>query len=179
VLNTYSFCEMPQSSVDYLMDCIHNVLRPRYLYSLNMMFSDKDINYDTGGLDGDANELALNLKPEWRVRSFYLAQAIIHGRYRLTAGAVLERIPGDSEEAAIRAAVAAADNLEFGDAARIANLYFAARWSLDDKLIVRFLFELEQYCIGCNFPADSGYEFERIGEVRHLRRLAANSSGQH
>ena len=179
VLNTYSFCEMPQSSADYLVDCIHKVLRPHYLYSLNMMFSDKDINFDTGGWDGDANEVALDLAPEWRILKFYLAPEIVMGKYRMVGGIVLEHIPGDSMQAAVSAALLQADQLEFGDAARVANLYFAAKWSLDEKLIARFLFELEQYCIGRKFPTDSGYEFERIGEVRQLRRLALISIQQH
>jgi putative sugar O-methyltransferase len=173
VLNTYSFCEMPQSSLDYLTDCIHNVLRPRFLYSLNMMFSDKDINFDTGGWDGDANEIVLNLRPEWHVLSCGLTPEIVMGKYRLVGGVVLEHIPGSSQQAAISAAMADADKLKLGSPARIANLYLAAQWSLDGPIIERFFSELAQYCRACNFSADVGYDFERIGEVRYIKRMAS------
>jgi len=176
VINTYSFAEMPQISVDYLIGCIHDVLRPRYLYSLNMMFSDKDINFDTGGLDGEANEVALNLRPEWRIRSFSLTAAIFYGKYRLTAGAVLEHVLGDSKEAAVSAALIEVDRLPCGHPARVANLYFAALWSLDAQFVQRFRSELEQYCIACQFSPDVGYDFERIGEVRYLKRVVSEAN---
>ena len=88
LINTYSFAEMPQASVDYLMNCLHRTLRPRYLYSLNMMFTDKEVHFDTGGWDGEANEIALKLEAKWCIRSFDLIPDAIAGLGRITAAAV-------------------------------------------------------------------------------------------
>jgi hypothetical protein len=96
---------------------------------------------------------------------------------------VLAHVPGDTQEAAVSAALAEVDRLPSGHPAHIGNLYFAALWSLDAELIRRFRSELERYCIACKFSPDVGYDFERIGEVRYLKRRvseanAANETAQ-
>jgi SAM-dependent methyltransferase len=174
LVNTYSLAEMPQASVDYLMRIVHTTLRPRFLYSLNMMFSDKDINFDTGGHHGEANRISLNLAPEWSIRGFKLFPAVHSGQYRWTAAAVFERMPDMTPSAATTRVLSDASSLELGADARLGNLFLASLWSSDRAITQQFMSELKTYCDGQGFGPDVGYDFDKIGEVRFLRERVAH-----
>ena len=148
------------------MNCLHRTLRPRYLCSLNMMFTDKEVHFDTGGWDGEANEIALKLEAKWCIRSFDLIPDAIAVRSD-DGGRRIGWVADRSDRSAIVEAVTAAERLPFGTPARIANLYFAAMWSRNVGLADRFFDELRQYCGTRGLPSD----LSRTGEVRYLRRL--------
>ena len=92
LVNTYSFAEMTQGCVNHILDCTERLLKPRFLYSLNLVFTDKTIHFDTGGLDGEGNETVLALRPEWRPRRFNLRHEIYGGRYRITGSVMLQHV---------------------------------------------------------------------------------------
>src|SRR4029078_9937218 len=114
VINTYSFGEMTQGCVDYIMHAIHHVLRPRFLYSCNVMFSQKALHYSTGGLDGEANEVALNVEPIWRPIRFELDPSPDGESYLIAGSVVLQRVASDSAQELVRDMIHAASQVERG-----------------------------------------------------------------
>lgn len=161
LINTYSFAEMTQGCVDYVIDLIETNLRPRFFYSLNMIFSDKSIHFDTGGLDGEANETCLPLRPQWWPERFVLVPGQHDGKPRITGSVVLRYT---ETSPLVR------ELLAHGG---IGHLYLAALWSRDAILIDAFRLRLRDTYAECGFSLD---HFDRIGEVMWLGRAVSPPS---
>ena len=148
VVNTYSLAEMPQTSVNFIVDCIERVIQPLFFYSLNMVFTDKTVHYDTGGLDGEANETVLPLRPQWTPRRFVLIPSMYERNPRITGSVVLEH---------------AAARLSTDD---VGSLYLKALWSRDRNAAEVFFSRLRDTLS----EFDHDVYFDRIGEVAFIRR---------
>ena len=170
VLNTYSLSEMTQGCADHLMDCIHDVLRPRFLYSLNYMFSDKSIHFDTGGLDGEANEVVLKLRPEWQPLRFDLTPSIGTSGYRVAGSAVLRRIAPRPARESIDDMIETASTAARGSPEWLGRMYLAALWADDPAITEKFFGGLKQFFSDRAIDARAEFNFDRIGEVRFMRR---------
>lgn len=167
-INTYSFAEMTQGSVDHILDCVAQVLKPRFLYSLNLVFTDKTIHFDTGGLDGEGNETVLSLRPEWWPNRFDLRPDFLSGKCRVTGSVVLQHVRTPVPALIIelrKAAQECVGNLQM----RLGYLYLAALWSRDPDLAAKFLLELRRFFSEFGFTPTQA-DFDKIGEVVVLRR---------
>jgi putative sugar O-methyltransferase len=173
VINTYSFAEMPQGCVNYILNWVEQSLKPQFLYSLNMVFSDKTIHYDTGGLDGDANETVLSLRPQWFPTRWVLLPSVAKGKYRVTGSIVLQHV-STRPQVLIADLRSAADACRERPHERLGYLYLAALWSKNRRLADEFLEELRHALSGFGFGVTQGFDFNRIGEVIVLQR-AVNS----
>jgi putative sugar O-methyltransferase len=170
VVNTYSLSEMTQGCADHLMQCIHDVLRPRFLYSRNYMFTDKSIHFDTGGLDGEANEIVLKLRPEWQPLRFDLTASIGDQGYRVAGNAVLRRIAPRSVHESIKEMSHAASKVERGSPEWLGYMYLAALWADDPVVTEEFFAGLRQFFTDRAIDARPEFNFDDIGEVKFLRR---------
>jgi hypothetical protein len=171
LVNAYSFAEMTQACVDHIIAGAET-LRPQFLWSFNMIFSDKTIHYDTGGLDGEANETVLPISPMWWPQRAVLYPTVYVGKYRITGSVTLARASVSESELIDQLARSATESPAVGD--RLLRLYFAALWSEKAELADRFFAELRAYCAEQNFDASVGYDFRHIGEVRRLRKQLAH-----
>ena len=170
MVNTYSLSEMTQGCADHLMHCIHDVLRPRFLYSRNYMFTDKSIHFDTGGLDGEANEIVLKLRPEWQPLRFDLTPSIGDSGYRVAGSAVLRRIAPRSVQESVKEMTHAASKVERGSPEWLGYMYLAALWA-DDRVVTEGFFAgLRQFFADRAIDARPEFNFDNIGEVKFLRR---------
>jgi hypothetical protein len=162
-LNTYSLGEMPQGAVDFVMCCVQD-LKPRFIFSENIIFTDKTQHYDAGL--GDANQIALPLRPMWRPEIFELYPEMIHQpyaggdrkhRFIGTIGLALDESSDllETLKLELRAACSAEEKLK--------RLYFLAMWDKDyvDQF-VRMLGILREE-LGAPFDVNA------IGEVKYLR----------
>src|SRR5262249_31701192 len=134
-INTYSLAEMNQACVNHVISCVE-ALKPRYLFSLNMIFTDKGAHEDAGGNDGEANETCLPLQPNWWPERFVLIPS--GPNPRITGSVVLRRVSMPVEDLVNQLGHA----VESGIVNRIGCLYFAALWSRDPARIAQFLAEL-------------------------------------
>jgi putative sugar O-methyltransferase len=169
LVNTYSFAEMTQGCVDHILDCTERVLKPRFLYSLNLVFTDKAIHFDTGGHDGEGNETVLALRPEWRPKRFDLRPAIVHGRYRITGSMMLQHVTTTAPELISELHQAAEEGGE-SQHMRLGSLFLAALWSRDRSLAEKFVQALRRQTDEFAFTPEQGFDFDKIGEVVVLRR---------
>ena len=160
-INTYSLAEMRQACVDYIVGCVENVVRPRYLFSLNMAFTDKSQHFDTGGLDGEANDTCLPVSPMWWPERFVLIPDLVPPE-RITASVVLRQV-SLSRDDLVRGLLEAssADSPH-----RLGQLYLATLWSRSPDLVDRFRTELRDFYARSGFSSE---RFEHIGELMRLR----------
>jgi len=164
VINTYSFAEMTQGCVDYLLSVVDRVIKPRFLYSLNMVFVDKANYHDTGGLDGDGNDTVLNHQPIWYPRRFVLVPAVNHEQFRITVSIVLERRDASREQ--VLAQIAQAEKTTT-DLQVISGLrFFKAAWSEDADALDQFCDSLKVIYRSFGFPEP---DLSAIGEVKFLK----------
>jgi len=170
VINTYSLSEMTQGCTDHLMHCIHDVLRPRFLFSLNYMFTDKSIHFDTGGLDGEANEIVLKLRPEWQPLRFDLMPSAGEWGYRVAGSVVLRHVAPRSVQKSIDEMTQAASKVERGSPEWLGYMYLAALWADDPVIIEEFFAGLRQFFADRAIDARPEFNFDNIGEVKFLRR---------
>lgn len=170
VINTYSFSEMTQSCVNYLMRCIHEVLQPRFLYSMNIMFSQKGLHYSTGGLDGEANDLVLNIEPVWWPIAFQLTPSLDGSSYWISGSAVLKRVPDLSPAELVCNILDAASQVEHGSVQWLGHMYLAALWGGNLDTTEEFFEGLHHYLAAQTIVARPEFNFEEIGEVRYLRK---------
>jgi hypothetical protein len=162
-INTYSLAEMNQACVNHVIGCVE-ALKPRYLFSLNMIFTDKGAHEDSGGYDGEANETCLPLQPNWWPERFVLNTDATGPHPRITGSVVLRRVSmplGDLVNELSRAAEKDTPN-------RLGFLYLAALWSREPARIAKFLSELRQVY---NRPEFRLCDLEKAGEVVVLRKL--------
>jgi hypothetical protein len=161
---------MQQCCIDHILRCISAVIKPRFFYSLNIIFEDKNLHYDASGGTGEGSEIVLDLAPQWWPRRFEMLPLILDDAYRSHASVVLERIE-DAEPAALvsrlRAAAAAAQK---GSPEWLGPMYLAALWTPDAGTIDEFLDGLRIYNASQGFDRFASYDFEKIGEVRFLKR---------
>lgn len=176
LLNTYSFAEMPQPCVDYILDCVHEKIRPRFFYSLNAIFCDKTIHFDTGGLDNESNEIVLKMRPVWKPLRFELLPRLIADKWRIEGSVVLERVPGASPDSLVQEMLSAANSTDDSFSMRLGRLYLAALWSRDRSIVDRFFEKLRRLHITQDFAGRPEYSFENIGEVKFLRRLVGTET---
>lgn len=169
LINTYSLGEMPQGSVDHLMRVIHTILKPTHFFSLNSMFTNKNLHFDIGYL-GEGNEVVLNLSPEWWPITFEITNSVDAGSWRSTVSTVLKRVD-TTRERLIADLVAAASTLENTTDRWLGYMYFAALWSADRVIVGRFLNALRARQHLDRFDSTPAYSFDAIGEVAFLRRL--------
>jgi hypothetical protein len=173
-LNTYSLGEMPQASIDHVLEQVHR-LKPKYLYSENIMFANKRLHEDAGR--EDAGEIVLNLYPEWLPMFFNIRSEIIDWKgqgdnkaHRYIVSTLLQ-IVNLPIESIIESLINSVKDRQSED--WMGDFYFAALW--DNNYVDRFLSILESYNTinGCTSTPD--YNFDKIGEVMWLRRKLANS----
>jgi putative sugar O-methyltransferase len=162
-INTYSLAEMNQACVNHVIGCVE-ALKPRYLFSLNMIFTDKGVHEDAGGYDGEANETCLPLQPNWWPERFVLTPNASVPHPRITGSVVLRRVSMPVEDLVNQLGAAA----ETDAVKRIGFLYFAALWSRDPARMAKFLAELRQLYLR---PELQSCDLEKVGEVIFLRRL--------
>ena len=174
LINTYSLGEMPQGCVNHLMRTIHDKLKPRYFYSLNSMFTNKNLHFDVGYL-GEGNEIVLNLQPEWWPVTFEIVNSLDAGTWRSTVSTVLKRIDA-TRDRLVTDLVAAASTLEKTSDAWLGFMYFAALWCAEEAIVNKFLDGLRARQHRDGFDSVPSYSFDAIGEVAFLRRhsVAAN-----
>jgi SAM-dependent methyltransferase len=170
VINTYSLGEVTQVCADHLIRCIDDVIEPRFLYSLNYMFTDKSIHLDTGGLDGEANEVVLKLKPQWEMLRFDLTPSIGDLGYRVVGGAMLRRTAPRPAQEAAREMTSRASQMAVGSAPWLGEMYFAALWSEDAAIAERFFAGLRHFLADRGIDTRPEFDFDSIGEVKYLRR---------
>jgi putative sugar O-methyltransferase len=171
LVNTYSLGEMPQGCVDHLMGCIHANLQPRYFYSLNSIFTNKNLHFDIGYL-GEGNEIVLNLEPEWWPMTFEIVNSVDAGSWRSTVSTVLKRADA-TRDRLVADLLAAASSLEEGSDGWLGFMYFAALWCAEDGIVDRFLAGLRARQHRDGFDGVPSYSFAAIGEVAFLRRRRA------
>ena len=174
-ISTYNLAEMTRKCVNHIFDCVEQVLKPQFMYSLNMVFSDKTIHFDTGGLDGEGNETVLNLRPEWWPKRFVLIPSFVDGKYRVTGSVVLQHVdtPPDILLRKLRDAARGC-----GQDERLGYLYLAALWSRSEDFASDFFEELERFFSELKITSDQHYNFDRIGEVMTLRRVLNHGSNK-
>lgn len=167
-INTYSFAEMTQGCVDYLMNALESVLKPRFLYSLNLVFVNKQIYFDTGGYDGEGSDTVLNVKPMWLPRRFVLVPAADNGQNRITGSVILERsgLPPDQLLAEIARREEATSDLHETAGLR----FFRAAWSRDAGALDRLCESLKAVYQSFGFPEPN---LSEIGEVKFLKEQRA------
>lgn len=172
LINTYSLGEMQQSSVDHILHCVHTNLKPKHLFSLNTIFTDKNIHFAESGNVDEGNEIVLNLQPEWWPLHIDLVERPEGKLYRNEVSIVMERISLPAGELVQRYRDAA---LQSHKASKnwIMYMFFAALWTADATGIEEFFTGLRQYHIDCGFAQWDCYDFDKIGEVQFLRRRLA------
>jgi putative sugar O-methyltransferase len=171
LVNTYSLGEMQQGCVDHILRCVHEHIRPRYFYSLNSIFADKNLYFDVSGNTGEGNEIVLSLRPEWWPLAFTLH--IERQLSRMAAGAILKRVDVSADRLVSDLLQEASANPQGSDR-WLGCMYLAALWSEDAKSIESFLVGLRGRHIAERLDKAERYDFSRIGEVRFLtRRLAS------
>ncbi len=172
VVDSYSLGEMQQGCVDHIMMQIDAHLRPRFFYSFNAMFINKDIHYAAGGNIGEGSVAVLNLQPQWWPVSFKLwNDAIDNGAWRSTVNTVLRRVAMPVEKLTGRLMVAADASSSLSDE-RLGYLYFAALGARDPAVREQLFSELRERHMADGFQSGRGYDFDAIGEVRFLRERA-------
>ena len=181
VINMWSFGEMPQGCVDYFLKVI-NRMDCRYLYSLNLMFQDKNLLCETSGDTNEGNQIVNDVNSTWRPRHLSLASSvgirddITNAEiYRNFAHLLVERTDPDADASKGAAeAEAAAERFEFASWDWVTWMYFAALWSDNPATIERFLDGLEQFLSTTKGGQHKSFVFENIGEVQHLRNRLAD-----
>lgn len=169
LINTYSFGEMQQGAVDYLLGCAHSKLRPKVFFSLNTIFTDKNIHFAESGHLGEGNEIVLNLQPEWWPLHIDLVERPEADRYRNEVSIVLERVSAPTE-LLVRRYLAKAAVLPKASKNWVMHMFFAALWTREPAVIQEFLSGLREYHVNVGFAHWASYDFENIGEVQFLRR---------
>jgi hypothetical protein len=159
-LNTYSLGEMPQPSIDHVLKHIQR-LKPKYIYSENIMFANKKYLYDAGR--EDSSEIVLNLQPQWLPLLFEFNWQIMEV-HRYIVSALLERVELPVE-LLIEALLAERNRTEKD---WIKDYYFAALY--DKQYTDKFLDILERYNINSGCLNTPNYDFNKIGEVIWFRR---------
>ena len=173
VINTYSLGEMQQCCIDHILRCISVNIKPRFFYSLNIIFEDKNLHYDASGGTGEGSEIVLDLAPEWWPRRFEMLPLLLDDGYRSHASVVLERLE-DTEPAALVSRLRTAAALaQKGSPEWLGPMYLAALWTPDVGIIDEFLDGLHSYIASQRFDQFASYDFEKIGEVRFLQRRRA------
>jgi putative sugar O-methyltransferase len=165
LINTYSLAEMKQACVNHVIDCVE-ALKPRYFFSLNMIFTDKGAHGDTGGYDGEANETCLPLRPNWWPERFVLNTDATGPHPRITGSVVLRHVSMPVDD--LVSELSRATESESPD--RLGFLYLAALWSHDPARIAKFLAGLRQVY---QRPEFRSCDPEKIGEVIVLRKPEA------
>jgi len=168
LVNTYSLGEMQQGCVDHIMKCIHANLKPRYFYSFNVIFTNKNLHFDTSGNTGEGCDIVLKLDPEWWPETFDLVKTTDNDNWRFTANTVLKRV-NTSPAQLVSDLIGAANNEQLNSDRWLGFMYFAALWTSDPKLIERFLEGLRTRQAVDHFTDAPSYDFEAAGEVRFLR----------
>jgi putative sugar O-methyltransferase len=171
LVNTYSFGEMQQECVNHFMGCIHANLKPRYFYSLNSMFTNKNLHFDIGYL-GEGNEIVLNLGPEWWPITFEIVNSVDAGSWRSTVSTVLKRI-NTTRDRLVADLLAAASTREATSDAWLGFMYLAALWCAEEVIVNKFIDGLRARQQADGFDTSPTYSFDAVGEVAFLRRRCA------
>ncbi len=163
-INTYSFAEMTQGCVDFLLGVVERNLKPKFLYSLNMVFANKLVHFDTGGHDGEGNETVLNLEPGWLPRRFVLVPGVRDGQVRITGSVVLER--SDMPRDQVISEIARREE-PTSDPQELAGLrFFRASWSGHRGAFDSFCESLKAVYRSFGYPEPN---LSEIGEVQFLK----------
>jgi len=170
LINTYSLGEMQQGAVDHIVWCLHHGLKPKYFFSLNTIFTDKNLHFAESGNLGQGNEIVLKLEPEWWPAHYDLIARPEGGRYRNELSIVLERIEVGAAEDLVERYMTTASGFEEGSADWLVHAFFAALWTTETAVIDRFFDGLRKYHSNLGFCDMEGYDFDRIGEVKFLKR---------
>jgi hypothetical protein len=170
VVNTYSLGEMQQGCVDHIMMQVDVHLRPRFLYSYNTMFTDKNLHYAESGNIGEGSDVVLNLQPQWWPVSFKLwNDTMDNGAWRSTVNTVLRRVTTPVEELTGQLMAAADASSSLSDE-RLGYLYFAVLGTHDPAVREQLFSVIRERHIADGFQLGRGYDFNAIGEVKFLRR---------
>jgi len=180
-INNWSLGEMRQECADYIVSAIEKHIKPRYFYSVNMIFQDKGLDIASGyreNADDNNNLVALKVSAMWRPMSFSMMPVVLddthHGKnYMSSVATVLERIAPDQSGGLVPALAAAAATAEPGSDAWLERMYFVALWTESVEQIKTFLAGLRLYFDRSGIAALPVFDFEKVGEVIHLRRRIA------
>jgi putative sugar O-methyltransferase len=176
LINTYSLGEMQQGSVDHILGRIHDTLKPKHFFSLNTIFTDKNLHFAESGNLGQGNEIVLKVDPEWWPLHMVLAARPEGMLYRNEVSVVLKRVEGDTD-ALVQRYLAAASSLQKGEPDWLMNMYFASLWTQDKAVIESLLEGLKLYHSAQHFTDWPTYDFEKIGEVKYLKRRMKDLDG--
>jgi SAM-dependent methyltransferase len=160
-LSTYSLGEMPQPTVDHIMEHVHR-LRPKFVFSENIILTDKTLHYDAG--NEEANEIALPVRPEWYPTLFEFKSEYIDHNHRFIGCVGLRRFEGTFEELVsafqerLKGTWAAAEDA-------IPYLYFLAQWI--PHYVQLLITNLTGLCYDWRI---TGVNVQDIGEVKYLLR---------
>lgn len=180
-VNNWSLGEMRQECADYIVSAIETHIKPRYFYSVNMIFQDKGLDIASGYREdaSDNNNLvALNVSAMWRPMSFSMMPVVLddaqHGKnYTSSVATVLERVAPDRSGELIPAFTAAAAAVEPGSDEWLKHMYLVALWTESVDQIEAFLRGLRLYYDRSGIAALPVFDFEKVGEVIHLRKRIA------
>jgi putative sugar O-methyltransferase len=179
VVNTWSFGEMRQGCIDHLLGVVERNIRPKYLFSANTIFQDRNLLGEAigDGHVGQGAKIVLNVSPMWRPVDFRLFTSKVteaHNRvvYRNGVFALLESV--ELPRAVLLGELeAAAADFPIGSDEWIKYAYFDALYTSDPEQIERFLEGLQIWMREHGVVNIPSYNFERIGEVGFLRQRAA------
>lgn len=176
LINTWSFGEMQQGCVDFLLGVVQKNLKPEFLFSMNTMFMNRNLHHESSGDSGlgEGNEVVLNVMPMWWPTSFQMSSSEIvdgHGRkiYRNTAVAMLRKETSDPVSLVDRLIDESCSHVK-GSTQWVQYMYFAALWAASPNVIEDFLAGLRIWMATAGTDRMGYYKFESMGEVRFFRR---------
>lgn len=178
VVNNWSLGEMRQECADYIVSAIENNIKPRYFYSVNMIFQDKELDLASGykeNAEDNNNLAALNVSAMWKPIYFLMMPSIVddarHGKiYMSSVATVIERTPPEKQGDLIPQFVSMAAATQYGSADWLKYMYFVALWTTSVGQIEEFLKGLFVFFEKAGISALDVFDFEKVGEVMHLRK---------
>lgn len=176
LINTWSFGEMPQSCIDFLLDVVHTKVTPSYFFSLNPFLQDRNLHYSSNMTSElqEGNEIILKMKPMWwPLHNDITSTAYPHGDrgivYDNSAATMLKRVEEDSESLTKRITLAALD-LPLGSPAWLKYAFFATLWTENPAVIEDFFVGFKRWADMIGVSRNKSFDFEKVGEIRYLKR---------
>ncbi|MBF0266287.1 MAG: putative sugar O-methyltransferase, partial [Gammaproteobacteria bacterium] len=174
IINTFSFGEMQQGAVDYFFNIIETNIKPKYLFSWNTIFLDRNKHHEAVLSYGkkDANLISLNVGPYWQPKSFELSTTEISGldnkkTYRNSAIVLLEWV-NNSRENLIDIFKNKANQLVYGSELWIIYNFLIALWSDNESDLETFKSGLEYWMVENSVTVKEEFNFNNIGEIQYL-----------
>jgi putative sugar O-methyltransferase len=171
LVNTYSLGEMQQGCIDHIMNCIHTTLRPRFFWSYNAIFFNKNAHFAESSNTGEGSEVVLKLEAKWWPLTFHVFKDLDNGNWRQYVSTVLQWTDKPATQLASDLTAAAGSEARGSDK-WLGYMYLASLWTGDRRTIGEFLEGLKSRHVADHLNEGPSYDFEKVGEVRFLRRRA-------